>query len=116
MVRTSAGSALRFCSTSALADYLRGDRGENPRRLSTSEELEEAWFLGLRLRAGVEWEALVAEFGAKRVEIFEPIVTELCSLELVTEEGGLVRLTRRGVLFSNEVFARFIETPDFQTQ
>ena len=116
MVRTTAGSVLRFCTAPVLADYLRGDRGENPRRLSSSEELEEAWFLGLRLRAGVEWEALVAEFGAKRVEIFEPIVTELCSLELLTEEKGLVRLTRRGVLFSNEVFARFIETPELQTQ
>ena len=52
MVRTPAGSALRFCTVPVLADYLRGDRGENPRRLSSSEELEEAWFLGLRLRAG----------------------------------------------------------------
>ena len=28
-----------------------------------AEELEEAWFLGLRLRAGVAWRALAAEFG-----------------------------------------------------
>jgi oxygen-independent coproporphyrinogen III oxidase len=116
MVRTPAGSALRFSTTAVLPDYLRGDPGEPPRQLSTCEELEEAWFLGLRLRAGVEWGALVAEFGPDRVEIFDPIVTELCRLELLTEEQGIVRLTRRGVLFSNEVFARFLGVGELQTQ
>jgi oxygen-independent coproporphyrinogen-3 oxidase len=99
-----------------LADYLRGDQGESPRRLSSSEELEEAWFLGLRLRAGVCWDALVEEFGGERVEIFAPVVSELCRLELLTEGQGIVRLTRRGVLFSNEVFARFIGTAELQIQ
>ena len=42
---------------------------------------------------------------------------ELCSLELLTQENGVVRLTRRGVLFSNEVFARFLETgPELQCE
>ncbi len=116
MVHTPAGSALRFCSTSVLADYLCGDRGENPRRLSLIEEVEEAWFLGLRLRAGVRWDALVEEFGSERVEIFAPVVSELCRLELLTEEGGTVRLTRRGVLFSNDVFARFLGVQELEAQ
>ncbi len=81
---------------------------EDVRQLSSSEELEEAWFLGLRLREGVAWQALAAEFGRDRVEIFLPVVRELCELELLTDEEGVVRLTRRGVLFSNEVFARFL--------
>ena len=41
-----------------------------------------------------------------RVEIFRPVVRELCDLGLLTEEAGAVRLTQRGMLFSNEVFAR----------
>ena len=91
-------------------------RGCPPAR-ARREELEEAWFLGLRLRAGVAWQALAAEFGRDRVEIFRPVVRELCQLELLTDEEGVVRLTRRGVLFSNEVFARFLGVEEeFQIQ
>jgi oxygen-independent coproporphyrinogen III oxidase len=108
MVRTLSGSALRFSNSDALADYLREDATADVRRLSPAEELEEAWFLGLRLRAGVRREALAAEFGRDRVDVFLPVIEELCALELLTRERDVVRLTRRGVLFSNEVFARFL--------
>jgi oxygen-independent coproporphyrinogen-3 oxidase len=116
MVRTRNGGGLRFCTTAVLDEYLRGDDFAGPlqeaRELSTSEELEEAWFLGLRLRAGVAWHDLAAEFGSDRVENFRPVVRELCQLELLTDEQGVVRLTRRGLLFSNDVFARFLEVEE----
>jgi oxygen-independent coproporphyrinogen III oxidase len=120
MVRTRSGSALRFCTTAVLGEYLRGDQvaGQvhDVCELSTSEELEEAWFLGLRLRAGVAWHDLAAEFGCNRVENFRPVVRDLCQLELLTDEQGVVRLTRRGLLFSNEVFARFLEVGEQELQ
>jgi oxygen-independent coproporphyrinogen III oxidase len=118
MLRTPQGSALRFSNTAVLAEYLRGpETAEEVRRLSPAEELEEAWFLGLRLREGVAWQALAAEFGRGPVEIFLPVVRELCNLDLLTDEAGLVRLTSRGVLFSNEVFARFLGVKEeFQIQ
>jgi oxygen-independent coproporphyrinogen-3 oxidase len=120
MVRSETGAALRFCTTSVLAEYLSGDRAAGQvhdlRELSSSEELEEAWFLGLRLRAGVAWQDLTAEFGSNRVENFRPVVRDLCRLGLVTEDEGVVRLTRRGVLFSNEVFARFLEAEERELQ
>ena len=116
MVRTRSGGALRFCTTAVLGEYLRGDKGEDVRELRSSEELEEAWFLGLRLRAGVAWQDLAAEFSGDRVENFRPLVRELCQLELLTDEQGVVRLTRRGLLFSNEVFARFLEVGEQKLQ
>jgi oxygen-independent coproporphyrinogen III oxidase len=116
MVRTRNGGALRFCTTVVLGEYLRGDQVQDVRELPVSEELEEAWFLGLRLRAGVAWQDLAAEFGCDRVDNFRPVVRELCQLELLTEEEGVVRLTRRGLLFSNEVFARFIEVEEQELQ
>ena len=64
MVRTREGVALRFSSTAVLAEYLRGPTPQEVRLLGSTEELEEAWFLGLRLRAGVAWQDLAAEFGA----------------------------------------------------
>jgi oxygen-independent coproporphyrinogen-3 oxidase len=118
MLRTPQGSALRFSNTAVLAEYLRGpEAAEEVRRLSPSEELEEAWFLGLRLQEGIAWQALAAEFGRDQVEIFHPVVRDLCALDLLIEEAGVVRLTPRGVLFSNEVFARFLGVKEeFQIQ
>jgi oxygen-independent coproporphyrinogen-3 oxidase len=116
MVRTRSGGALRFCNTAVLAEYLRGDGVQDVRQLGANEELEEAWFLGLRLRAGVAWHDLAAEFGSDRVAHFRSVVRELCGLELLTEEEGVVRLTRRGLLFSNEVFARFLGVEEQELQ
>jgi coproporphyrinogen III oxidase-like Fe-S oxidoreductase len=101
-----------------LAEYLRGpEAAQEVSQLSPSKELEEAWFLGLRLRDGVAWQALVVEFGRDPVVIFHPVVRELCELGLLTDAAGVVRLTARGVLFSNEVFARFLGTKEeFQMQ
>jgi oxygen-independent coproporphyrinogen-3 oxidase len=116
MVRARSSAALRFCTTAELAEYLSGDQVQDVRELRASEELEEAWFLGLRLRAGVAWQDLATEFGARRVEKFLPVVSELCRLELVTDHEGVVRLTRRGLLFSNDVFARFLEVEEQELQ
>jgi oxygen-independent coproporphyrinogen III oxidase len=118
MVGTADGSALRFSNTAVLADYLRGDQVHDVRQVSSCEALEEAWFLGLRLRAGVAWQALAAEFSSDRVENFVPLVRELCQLGLLTDQEGVVCLTQRGLLFSNDVFARFlgVEEPELQLQ
>jgi coproporphyrinogen III oxidase-like Fe-S oxidoreductase len=40
--------------------------------------------------------------------VFRPVVRELCEFGLLTQEEDVVRLTRRGVLFSNDVFACFL--------
>jgi oxygen-independent coproporphyrinogen-3 oxidase len=118
MVDTADGSALRFSTTAVLAEYLRGDQVQDVRQVSSREALEEAWFLGLRLRAGVAWRALATEFGGDRVENFVPLVRELCQLGLLTDHEGVVCLTQRGLLFSNDVFARFlgVEEPELQLQ
>ncbi len=107
MIRTRHGSALRFCNPAELAEYQSGEQ-EDARQLSLSEELEEAWFLGLRLNEGVAWQALVGEFGREQVAAFDGRVSELCELGLLHDQDGVVGLTPRGVLFSNDVFARFL--------
>jgi oxygen-independent coproporphyrinogen III oxidase len=116
MVRSHDGAAIRFNAADVLIEYLRGDAVRDLRTLSLREEMEEAWFLGLRLRAGVAWKSLIAEFGARHVERFRSVVNELCLLDLLTEDEGIVRLTERGVLFSNEVFAHFLGVGEPETQ
>jgi oxygen-independent coproporphyrinogen-3 oxidase len=103
----------RFSNTDVLVDYLRGAEKQT-HELTPAEALEEAWFLGLRLNAGVSWQALSEEFGWDMVASFRPVVQELCNLELVSDHQGRVRLTPRGVLFSNEVFARFLGVNELQ--
>jgi oxygen-independent coproporphyrinogen-3 oxidase len=103
----------RFSNTDVLADYLQGAEKQG-HALTPAEALEEAWFLGLRLNEGVSWPALIREFGLDLVDAFRPVVRELCSLELVSDHNGRVCLTTRGILFSNEVFARFLGVNELQ--
>lgn len=70
----------------------------------TIDQASESVFLGLRLNEGIDIEAHRLRFG---VDLSEK-VAELEANELVEKVGSRVRLTRRGMLFSNEVFAAFI--------
>ena len=61
-----------------------------------AEPLSESFFLGLRLREGVEGNA------------FPDVVEKFVHDGLLERAGARVRLTPRGVLLSNEVFAEFV--------
>jgi oxygen-independent coproporphyrinogen-3 oxidase len=108
MLRDPGRRALRFATTDELELFLEAPGWAEPQRLSREEELEEAWFLGLRLNQGVELVALRAEFGAEAVGRFEPVIAELVGDGLMERVDGMVRLTMRGQLLSNEVFEKFI--------
>jgi oxygen-independent coproporphyrinogen III oxidase len=107
MLRTRSGSALRFATTDELEPFLASPGWDNPHRLSRKEELEEAWFLGLRLNEGVNLSGLHAEFGPV-ANFFEPILTDLECDGLITWTGNQIALTPRGRLVSSEVFERFL--------
>ncbi len=108
MLRTKAGAAMRFATTDELDPFLEAAGGDEPRTLAREEELEEAWFLGLRPNAGVNLTALRLEFGPATVHELEPVLTELECEDLITWTGDRVALTTRGRLMSNEVFERFL--------
>ena len=112
MLRTHAGAALRFAAADDLDGYLRDSGWQAPRRLDRDEEMEEAWFLGLRLNAGVSLGALREEFSASAVREFLATVGELEDEGLVSfQDGDRVALTARGRLLSNNVFERFLAEP-----
>lgn len=109
MLRLRSGGALRFSTTDELQPYLEDAGWDDAHRLSRDEELEEAWFLGLRLNEGVSLAALRSEFSDAAVREFFEVVRELEVEGLVSfREGDRVTLTPRGRLLSNEVFARFL--------
>ena len=108
MLRDAEGRALRFATADELEPFLNSAGWTDPQRLTRAEELEEAWFLGLRLNAGVSMAALRAEFGADVVSQFDSTVADLVADGLVERAEDRVRLTLRGRLLSNDVFASFL--------
>ncbi|MGB0123813.1 MAG: coproporphyrinogen III oxidase family protein, partial [Silvibacterium sp.] len=111
MLRDADGRALRFATTDSLEPFLESARWKRPAPLTREEELEEAWFLGLRLNVGVSLPALREEFGADAASQFDSAIAELASDSLIEYIDEQVRLTLRGRLLSNEVFARFLGEP-----
>jgi oxygen-independent coproporphyrinogen-3 oxidase len=76
--------------------------------LSPDRQLEEAWFLGLRINAGVSLAALRREFGRAPVAQALPTISRLVEEGLLASDGKTVRLTAQGRLLSNDVFQQFL--------
>jgi oxygen-independent coproporphyrinogen III oxidase len=108
MLRNVDGDVMRFGNTDDYADYLNGELEAEVESVDRTAQLEEAWFLGLRLVEGVSLAALRAEFGNKVVAECDGVLAELVADGLLTREEQLVALTTRGRMLSNEVFGRFL--------
>jgi coproporphyrinogen III oxidase-like Fe-S oxidoreductase len=102
------GHVLRCTTASDLKSYFENRDSEESTWLSPSQQHEEAWFLGLRLNAGVEVGALEQEFGAERIAPALEVVKRLAEDGLLIFDGGKVWLTPRGQLLSNDVFQEFL--------
>ncbi|MGD9893002.1 MAG: radical SAM family heme chaperone HemW [Dehalococcoidia bacterium] len=68
----------------------------------------DAAMLALRLVAGLDEQRFARRFGLTPDEAFGEALAESAGLGLVERENGVIRLTRRGRLFSNEVFVRLL--------
>jgi oxygen-independent coproporphyrinogen-3 oxidase len=108
MLRHVDGDVMRFGNTDDFADYLNGELEAEIESVDRTAQLEEAWFLGLRLVEGVSLAALRAEFGNKAVAECDGVLAELVADGLLTREEQRVALTTRGRMLSNEVFGRFL--------
>jgi oxygen-independent coproporphyrinogen-3 oxidase len=101
-------NVLRATTTDDLTAYLEASRPLETTWHSRASQLEEAWFLGLRLNAGVRVADLQSEFGLSAAAPALEVVSRLAEEELLLSEGGVVRLTARGRLLSNDVFQEFL--------
>jgi oxygen-independent coproporphyrinogen-3 oxidase len=108
MLQSGDGSVLRTTTTDDLSSYLDGTGSLETAWLGPVQQLEEAWFLGLRRNAGVSIEDIRGEFGFGAVESCMEVVARLVGDGLLFAEGGRVRLTDRGRMISNDVFAEFL--------
>lgn len=101
---------LRWTTTDDLKAYLDGATEPEMNWFSCDRQLEEAWFLGLRLNTGVELGALEAEFGREGVAPGLEVADHLIADGLLQRAGDRIRLTPRGRLLSNDVFQEFLQT------
>ena len=99
----SSDGAMRFQNLETAAEYVdHWKKGQSPRLTSTpANQAEERFFVGLRLSEGIhpqpeEWRR------------FDAPITRFVNEGLLARDGDRLRLTNRGVLLSNEVFAEFI--------
>jgi len=76
--------------------------------VSTCAAIEESFFLGLRLNRGIDLAVLSAEFTPDAITVYQSTIDECVGEGLIEKQGTIVRLTNRGRLLSNEVFARFL--------
>lgn len=103
----SPNAVVRFAAADSLERYISG----TPLQvtcISPEEALQEAFFLGLRLNRGVNLKQIAAQFGEDAISIHSQTIQELTELELLHRDGEIIRLTPRGILLSNDVFARFL--------
>lgn len=102
---------LRSKTTDDLKAYLSGPQADEIAWLSQERQHEEAWFLGLRLNAGVRLAALRREFGRESVTQALAVVDRLAEAGLMVSDGRAARLSARGRLLSNDVFQEFLADP-----
>lgn len=99
---------LRATTTDDLKAYLTGPQPAETTWLSVAQQHEEAWFLGLRLNAGVNVAQLEREFGRDLVAPAIETAKRLAADGLLNFDGETARLTAQGRLLSNDVFQEFL--------
>ena len=72
------------------------------------EAKSEHVFLGLRLSKGIDLDEYRKKFGANLTEEFAEDLKRLREAELIEVSENYLKLTNKGYLFSNEVFAVFV--------
>ena len=104
------GAAIRYANERDTAKYVSLIETENSavvyrEKIDASSEFI---FLGLRLTKGVDLDEYKRRFKINLAEKYAADLRRLESLGLVEFAGDFLRLTTRGFLFSNEVFAAFV--------
>jgi len=105
----------RFHNTDNLEEYINSlSNGVTPvkgeEEITPEMAVSEALFLGLRRTDGMDLIKFTKSFGSDVISSFRKEVSELEKSGLIElyDSGSRIRLTRKGILLSNEVFIRFM--------
>lgn len=100
--------SVRFASSDNIEQYVSASAPPRGDQITWDKALQEAFFLGLRLNRGVSFFELAERYGTAASIAFRDEFADMAGAGLVEVEDGRLRLTARGRLLSNEVFARLI--------
>ncbi len=103
----------RWWNVRAPAEYIARVRaGGTPEAggelISPAQAMGEMMMLGLRLSQGVSATAFRKRFDRELDAVYRRQLEELAAADLIEWDAGCVRLTSRGRLLGNQVFARFL--------
>jgi oxygen-independent coproporphyrinogen III oxidase len=106
--------SVRWNNVASVAEYVRRmEAGESAvadrRELAARERLEEALFMGLRLTDGVSLGSVRREFGVDVWDTWGASLQRFVEAGWVERTAERLRLTREGMLLSNEVMIAFLE-------
>lgn len=107
-------NGVRFRNPETLEDYTRQViSGQLERldeqQLTQHDAMAEYMFLGLRLADGVDRHAFQHEFNLTLESVYGSETADLIRLGLLVSDKDSLTLTRRGIMISNQVFARFLK-------
>ncbi len=100
---------IRYKNQSDLKKYILNplDREEET-VLTAKEKLEEEIILALRLNNGINIDNINKKYNIDFEKKYSVILNNYKKLNLLTAENGTVKLTKKGILLSNEVMCEFI--------
>ena len=84
------------------------DEMTDARLLSAEDEMEEFFFLGLRLTEGVSEKVFEERFGRTAEEVYGHVLAAQEAIGTLKRENGRIFLTKRGLEVSNRVMAEFL--------
>jgi oxygen-independent coproporphyrinogen-3 oxidase len=108
-------AAVRWRNVSATGDYVArveagGRIATEIRVLTPAQRLEERLFMGLRLTEGIDLEDVTRHYAVDVLARYGDRLRDYRDAGLVVRDGTRLRLTRRGLLVSNEIMAVFIDS------
>ena len=104
---------VRYANVRGIAEYIRKSDGNSrpiveKHPVSRAESMENFLILGLRLLDGISKERFFQRYKSSPEEVFGGVIQRLVEEELLLCDDKGIKLTEKGLLFGNEVFASFL--------
>lgn len=100
----------RYVLSDDVQDYLQG--AENKKlleKMSPQDLIIDQIILKLRCREGLNLEDFCRRWGGNVLLPYKQVINECCDLDLLQLDNGYLRLSKKGLFLSNQVFTRLLQ-------
>lgn len=99
----------RYTNTTNLKKYIQNPIKKEYSSLTKQQAIEEEIFLGLRLKEGIDFQHIGNKYGINVYKKYENIFKKFANEGFMEPTKNGIKLTRTGILVSNEILCEFIE-------